>query len=788
MGKQKLKMKLMAAGLAGLLATTTALSLTGCGDQAQETVETTQEAEDTLAETAEAVTEEAEQESTEETAEESEEATEEVAEEEASDGNMIENGDFSQGVGNWLTFTTSGGDGTLSIDDQGRLETKIASMGTLEYGVQVYYDGFGLDNGCKYRLTFDASASEECIIQWRFQLNGGDYHSYADDYIKLTPETQTFDVTFTMEDNTDPAPRLCLNMGTMEDNPKKLAAHSVFVDNISLTLEDASGKTESSEEDKTVAINLNQVGYRTTDSKTAVFRAPSDQGSQIGTSFQVVEKDSGKEVYSGTIEGAKDNAASGELVAVGDFSEVTTPGEYKVVAEGLGESYSFTIADDVYQNIFKDTVRMFTLQRCGTELTKKIAGKYAHEACHTEKAQIYGTDQTIDVSGGWHDAGDYGRYVVAGAKAVMDLMMAYENAPDVFTDDMDIPESGNGISDVLDECRYELEWMLRMQDKKSGGVYHKVTCANFPGEVAPEEETDQLIVSPISTAATGDFAAVMAKAYRIYQKIDPSFATKCLEAAKKADKYLGKTDGGEGFTNPKGVVTGEYPDAIDLDERAFAAAELYLATNEEKYQKELEELNLDALNAEFGWADVGGYVMAEYLKDGKSDSAAYSKLKARMEAGVTERMGNMANEGYSCTLGSTYPWGSNMSVANNGMLLALAGQLGVSTDNGETDRVAKLQLDYLLGRNANSYCFVTGYGELSPENPHHRPSQVVGKAMKGMLIGGPDNALEDPYAQAVLKDAAPAKCYADNSQSYSCNEITIYWNSPLVYLFTEYVK
>ena len=113
------------------------------------------------------------------------------------------------------------------------------------------------------------------------------------------------------------------------------------------------------------------------------------------------------------------------------------------------------------------------------------------------------------------------------------------------------------------------------------------------------------------------------------------------------------------------------------------------------------------------------------------------------------------------------------------MLLLMANQL---TPDEKYVTAARCQLDYLLGTNTNSYCFVTGFGTLSPENPHHRPSQAVGEAMSGMLVGGPDSDLEDPYAQATLSENANAACYVDNVQSYSCNEVTIYWNSPLVYL------
>ena len=161
---------------------------------------------------------------------------------------------------------------------------------------------------------------------------------------------------------------------------------------------------------------------------------------------------------------------------------------------------------------------MLYLQRCGTAVQDSDFG---HAACHTGIATIYGTNDKIDVSGGWHDAGDYGRYIVPAAKSVADLLYAYDANPELYSDNIGIPESGNGIPDILDEVRYELEWMKKMQ-RADGGVYHKVTCENFPGYVSPEAETAPLIVTPVSTTSTADFCASMALAYEFYKDIGNS--------------------------------------------------------------------------------------------------------------------------------------------------------------------------------------------------------------------------------------------------------------------------
>lgn len=688
--------------------------------------------------------------------------------------NMIQNGDFTEDL-NWFLYT-NGGSGAINIADEA-LQADISTIGAVEHGYQIYYDGFSLEANCEYELQFDASSTVEREVEYRVQINGGDYHAYNMEVLQLTPETQHYDIKFTMKEATDPAPRLCFNMGLV--NGTELGEHSVTFDNFELYCIDETNRviTDGSLVD-CPSIYINQVGYLPDDTKTVVF-----SGDDLDDAFEVIDVKSGKSVYEGTLSTPAKNRNTNRIEAVGDFSSVTTPGTYKIVAEKTGESYEFEIANDVYDDVFKDAVRMLYLQRCG-EITSDYAGDFAHGNCHSEKATVYGTSTKIDVSGGWHDAGDYGRYVVSGVKAVEDLFLAYENHPDVFGDDFDIPESGNGVPDVLDEARFELEWLMKMQ-KTDGSVYHKVTCAVFPGVCVPEEETDELIVAPVSDAATGDFAAIMAAASTLYADYDAHFADECLKAAKKAGDYLLTHDRIEGgFVNPEDIVTGEYPDAFVDDECLWAYAELYKATGDSKYSDAISMINLDSVKYGLGWADVGYYAAYAYLTCDETDATIAKTLKGKIDDGVDEIIVSIGKDNYKSSLFVNYFWGSNMGIANNGMLMTMVDALDGKDTNAKN---AKAQLDYLLGANGNCYCFVTGYGSLSPESTHHRPSQVKGKTMVGMLVGGPDKFKEDPYAKASFKGRAEALCYVDNDQSYSCNEVTVYWNSPLIFLMSNYV-
>lgn len=522
------------------------------------------------------------------------------------------------------------------------------------------------------------------------------------------------------------------------------------------------------------SININQVGYRPLDAKTAIFR-----DSSLDASFDVINTKTGKKVFTGNAIGSVKTIRANETVAYGSFTSVKEPGTYRITAANSGNSYEFIIADDVYDGLFADTIRMFYLQRCGCELGEQYAGDFAHHACHTQKATLYGTAETVDVSGGWHDAGDYGRYVVPGAKATADLMLAYEDYRGLFGDHLGIPESGNGIPDILDEVRYELEWMLKMQNK-SGGVYHKVTTLNFSGMVMPENVNDDLYIMPISHCATGDFAAVMAMAARIYKDYDAAFSEKCLVAAKNALSYLESNEDHSGYKNPPGVFTGEYGDSVYSDEYFWALCELYKTTGDPSYNHKLNSVNISSLRNGMGWQAVSLYGYYAYLTAENQNADLSMKFRDKFTAYTASIKKNIASDGYFSSVGAVYPWGSNMTLANNGMALLMGNKID---ENDTSDYMpAKKQLDYLLGANATSYCFVTGYGTHTPEDTHHRPSQALGVTMKGMLVGGANSNLDDPYARNILTGKPAAKCYVDNIESYSTNEITIYWNSPFVYL------
>ena len=697
---------------------------------------------------------------------------------------LLKGTDFSGGL-NFQLYSESGGKAVLSVED-GELKVDVQEGGRVEHAIQPYYDGFKLVQGVSYELSWDVRSTVERYMQVRIQINGGDYHAYVQKRLKAGPEMEHHAVQFTMTEATDPAPRLCVNMGNVpeeeggEADPATLEAHQVYFDNFSLKVLDSSSAVAAEDDPDATGIRVSQVGYKPDAVKTAVFAGISaDQDT-----FKVVDAETGETAFEGTLGPVTENAWAGETDRVADFTALNTPGTYAVEAADGTRSPAFRIAEDVYEELLRAAVRMLTLQRCGSELEEDIGGAFAHPVCHATEALVLGTDEKIDVSGGWHDAGDYGRYTVSGAKAAADLMQAHERLGRTI-DDAGIPESGDGTDDLLQEAKYELDWMLKMQ-REDGGVYHKVTCRNFGAFVSPEKETDELVVCPVSNTATGDFAGVMALAGRIFAASGDEKLAAAAEgytaAAEKAWTYLEAHKGEPGFKNPEEVVTGEYPDDNDEDETFWAAAELGRTTGKDEYRKAAEELlESGGSRTGLGWLDIGSYGIYAVLKDeGLAEDSSLRAGAAEMMRSFADKAVSVAQTNpYGIDRTDTYEWGSNMGVANTGSIL----QMAAETLGEENYRIAaERYLDYLLGENATGYCFVTGFGTKSPEHPHHRPSTAAGQAMPGMLVGGPDNGLEDPYAVAALTGVAPAKCYADSDQTYSTNEVCVYWNSPMVLL------
>jgi endoglucanase len=479
--------------------------------------------------------------------------------------------------------------------------------------------------------------------------------------------------------------------------------------------------------------------------------------------------------------------ASGDTVRVLDFSNISKTGRYFIFADG--EKVAIEIKEKPYHALTGALVKAFYYQRCGCELPEKYAGPYRHGMCHLGNAVLVKDDGTIDsntvieCAGGWHDAGDYGRYVAPAAAALGHLLYSWELFSEVYKDGLNIPESGNGKPDILNECRYELEWMLKMQ-RTDGGVYHKVATRYFAKFVMPEEDTDDLFLFRVTHSSTAGFAASIALASRIYKPFDAVFAAKLLEAAKKAWDWIEANPVFETFVNPPDFRSGGYGDFSCEDGLFWASAELYSVTGETRYLEALKNRVDNVDISKFGWKQTAGFgaLCCLFVLKEKLESNLLVSIKERFIRAADSFLDLTKKSAYGTALSADgYIWGSILPILNNAITMIC---VCILTKDDKYRNAALNQLDYLLGMNATGYSFVTGFGERAYRFPHHRPSYADGvdNPVPGLVSGGPNKQFPDMVTKTLIPTDTPAaKFYIDYTSTASANEIAIYWNSPAVF-------
>ncbi|MCI5600540.1 MAG: glycoside hydrolase family 9 protein [Hallerella porci] len=500
---------------------------------------------------------------------------------------------------------------------------------------------------------------------------------------------------------------------------------------------------------------------------------------------------------------------SGEEVQTYDFSSIKTPGVYRLYRGGEYLGNPIIIDNHAYENLTKAALKWFYFQRVSAPVDYQYGGKWMRASGHPDdKVIVYGTDEStkkgyeeatgkkapkelkvISSPKGWYDAGDYGKYIVNSGITVFTLLELYEN----FSSYMDtlswnIPREYKNYPAILEEVRYNLDWMLSVQDN-DGGVYHKVTTLAFGGPVMPEKDGAPRYAILKSLTATLDFAATMAQASVVYKKFDKAYAEKCLKASELAYAWAKKNPKAL-YKQPSDVETGNYTHSGEdaKDEFRWASAELYRATKKANYLKELKE-NPFTNNGAW-WGDVNMLAVFRVALDEAFPKDVKDAAKKVMmnEANNLRAVGD--SSGYHLpAFDWSWNWGSNSAMANNAMVLLHAYLL--TKDKSYVDGAQQV-LDYLIGKNPMEISYVTGFGFRSPRKPHHRPSQcdLVDDPVPGMLVGGPHLGKQDINLDG--KDAwkcpnyasseKPALAYLDDECSYATNEVAINWNAPLAYV------
>lgn len=548
------------------------------------------------------------------------------------------------------------------------------------------------------------------------------------------------------------------------------------------------------------SIRLNQIGFYKTGPKIAV--AINSQAS----TFLLIDSASRDTVFRGNLSNERQSMYSKLSTRIADFTPYQKTGSYLLYIDGLGMSDPFRIDTNIHRSVAASSLKGFYYQRVSVGLEERFAGRWARGPGHPDtiifihpSAASEGRPAGSNLSspGGWYDAGDYNKYIVNSGITMGTLLSAYEDFPSYFdTLNTNIPESNNDIPDILDEVIVNLRWMITMQDPSDGGVYHKCTNASFDGMVMPGVTTLPRYVVQKSTAASLDFAAVTAQASRVLRKFDkllPGLSDSCISAARNAWDWALKNPDmqyNQSLINERfepQINTGAYGDRNFEDEWYWAATELLITTGETKYSariigKPITEFTLPS------WSNVESLAFYSLIRHEKNISASLEPhikgFKKLLIATADLYLEKSSANAFNTVMGLSkqdFNWGSNANAANQGILLLNAYHL---TGNNLYFNAALSNLDYILGRNATGYCFVTGLGSKPVMHPHHRPSAADGVAdpVPGLLSGGPNRGMQDAKDGCSYLETDPEVAFIDKECSYASNEIAINWNAPLVYL------
>jgi endoglucanase len=524
---------------------------------------------------------------------------------------------------------------------------------------------------------------------------------------------------------------------------------------------------------QTYPVHLNSVGFLPEHHKTAAIPHQSE-------TFVVIDANSGAEIFSGKTEGPEYQKDVDQQVWIADFSEVKKPGTYYVQVPGVGKSIEFEIAKDVYNYAAKTAMRAFYLWRCGTAVHGEFKGDvFEYEECHLNDAwedYIGNPGSQRDGTGGWHDAGDYGKYVVNAGVTMGVLFYAWDHFQNNLGKiDFELPETAPEFPEYLQELKWETDWMLKMQyPDGSGRVSHKLTRTNFSGFIMPDEDDAKRYFTEWSSAATADFVAVMAMAARYFEPYDAEYARKCLDAAWISYKFLQENPEYKRFEQGD-FKTGGYQ-ASDDDDRLWAAAEMWETTGNSEcladFEKRAREMNFE-IDENWDWSDVSNLAMFTYALSGRkgknktAEAAIQKNIIANADALVKKADGDV----YDRPLAGGYYWGCNGTVARQVVNLQVANRLQPKDAYIETALDA---IGHIFGNNYYNSSYVTGLGLNPPMHPHDRRSGAddVKAPWPGYIVGGGHAATD----------------WIDKEESYSHNEVAINWQAALVYALAGFVN
>lgn len=738
---------------------------------------------------------------------------------------MLGTTEFKGGVSLPWHIAESNENNSYSSISDGKYTIHMNQKGTNKWDVQIRHREISIIEGHTYTVKFSLTATKNCKIYAKIGDSGEPYGEAWNNnwtpYSVKANEILTVKDTFKADKSYDPA-EFAFHLGG------ELAAMPPYeISFISMSLDDPEFiPTPTPAPTPMRDIRVNQLGYFPNASKKATLKVNSSQMSPV--QWQLKDS-SGAVVASEYTKPFGYDNASGESVHIIDFSSFTKPGKgYQLVA-GFATSFPFDIGTDIYTTMKYDALRYFYHARSGIEIKMPycVDSKWARPAGHPDDnaaliaGRNYDGPKYIKGSGGWYDGADHGKYVVNGGFALWMLQNQYEHSEmkgldRQFGDNkLNIPESGNKINDLLDESRWEMEWMLKMQIPegfdRAGMAAHKLADEYWTIlSTRPDQDMERRIYYPPSTAATLNLAACAAQAARIWKDIDPEFSQKCIAASQTAYSAA-KTNPSVyvSFAQDPGSET--YGDNYVGDDFYWAACELYVTTGKDEYLSDLkaydESLQMpvkltgeyEGVSGCFDSSSTGGLgtlTLALHKKD--EFPAVIESIKSAADSFVEVQK----KEGYGIPQAETtfklefagneetitgYPHASNSYVINKALVMAYAYDLLYDSKYicGLTE-----SMDYLMGRNPLIKVYVSGYGENPVKNPHHRffcpqKNSQYPSVPPGFLVSGPNSGRHDLDA---VGGCSPNKvipsqaCYTDHVDSWDTNEPVISYNAPLAWV------
>ncbi len=721
-------------------------------------------------------------------------------------GNLLKASSFDDGVSvPWTTSFTAPADGSAEVKS-GALCVSVKDKGKNNWDAQFRHREMVIQRGHTYTVAFKAWASADTQARPKVGMSGPPYAEYWNATIDIGTEPKRYEGAFTMGQADDATAEFAFHIGG--SMARASLPFEICIDDVVL-LDPEFSPSKSGAARAVPSVRVNQLGYLPGSAKIATVKSSSKEP----LAWRLLDG-TGKAVAEGKTTPFGKDAASGEDVQLVDFSSFKSAGQGYVLEVASQRSDAFDVSDSVYAQLKYDALSFFYQNRSGIEIRADLAGdaSLARPAGHLSDKSVKcgkdaGCDYSLDASGGWYDAGDHGKYVVNGGISLWTLLSQYERSVALGSRSADfgdgklrIPEKGNRVPDLLDEARWELDWLLKMQvpagKPLAGMVHHKLHDVSWTAlATAPHEDRQTRVLFKPSTAATLNLAATAAQGARIWKSLDPAYAAKCLKAAETAWAAA--------KANPKLLASkdidggGAYEDSKVDDDFYWAAAELLVSTGKPEYRQFVEgsplhkRLRMDAggHTSTMNWADTDALGVISLAVVKGVDAGLQAHARKLLVGGADRYLQIISKQGYRTPLepaaGNRYFWGSNSFVINNLIVLALA--YDFTKQPKYADGVAT-GMDYLLGRNPLGQSYVTGYGDAPLQHPHHRfwakqANAAYPSAPPGILSGGPNSNIDDPYAKAAgLKGCAPEKCFVDHIEAYSVNEITINWNAPLAWV------